>query len=198
MAHFSEQSALLIKGEFDLCLNCHGQGDESRSDSLRNIRQEIEGKEFVHGPLADGECIGCHDPHGSSYSLILRGSYPESFYAPFQPEAYELCFMCHDKELLTLQNVKDQTDFRNGTENLHFLHVARKQKGRTCKSCHSFHASDGEKLINPDGILVGDWKIPIRYKATDTGGSCVPGCHRPMSYDREQPFNNTIKDETEQ
>ncbi len=189
--HFSEHSSLLIKDELDLCLSCHGQDEQGRSGSLRNMRGEIEGKKFLHGPVADGDCIACHDPHGSSYALILKDRYPTSFYMPFKKDAYDLCFGCHDKGLLSQQTTGDQTGFRNGKENLHFLHVVKERKGRTCKACHSVHASDGEKLINPDGIPFGDWKIPIRYTATETGGSCAPGCHRQMYYDREKPVDNT-------
>jgi len=188
--HFSERPSLLNKDGVELCLECHGRDEKGSSDSLRNMRKEIEGKKFLHGPVADGDCIACHDPHGSSYDLILKDRYPTSFYLPFDKDAYDLCFGCHNKGMLTQQKTADQTAFRNGKENLHFLHVVKERKGRTCKACHSVHASDGEKLINPDGIPFGDWKIPIRYTATETGGSCAPGCHRQMYYDREKPVDN--------
>ena len=87
--------------------------------------------------------------------------------------------------------VRNQTGFRNGTDNLHYRHVARKQKGRTCLACHSVHASSGQKLINPEGIPFGQWKIPIRFVATETGGGCVPGCHRSLDYDRKTPVDYT-------
>lgn len=29
--------------------------------------------------------------------------------------------------------------------------------------------------------------IPLRFRRTPTGGSCVSGCHRPLDYDRERP-----------
>jgi len=51
------------------------------------------------------------------------------------------------------------------------------------------HASNGQKLINPEGIPFGKWKIPIRFVATDTGGGCVPGCHRSLDYDRKAPVD---------
>lgn len=185
-AHFSQYPSLLVKEGEDLCFTCHGEDESSRSDALRNIRAEIEGKKVVHEPVAEGECSHCHDPHGSNYAKLLNGAYPQSFYAPYLPDEYDFCFQCHDKELLTAQPVKNQTGFRNGADNLHYRHVAIKQKGRTCQSCHSVHASDGEKLINPEGIPFGKWKIPIRFAATETGGGCVPGCHRSLNYDRNE------------
>jgi len=188
-AHFSQYPALLVKPGADLCLTCHGQDDPGRTDAPPNIRTEIEGKEVVHGPVADGQCGECHDVHGSNFAKLLSGPFPRTFYAPYQPDEYDFCFQCHDKELLTAQPVKDQTDFRNGTDNLHYRHVVRKQKGRTCLACHSVHASNGQKLINPEGIPFGKWKIPIRFVATDTGGGCVPGCHRSLDYDRKTPVD---------
>lgn len=190
-AHFSQYPALLVREGAELCYTCHGQDEPGRSDALPNIRGEIEGKEHVHGPVAEGECAACHDPHGSNHAGLLSGPFPKTFYAPYQPDEYDFCFQCHDKELLTAQPVNEQTGFRNGADNLHYRHVARKQKGRTCLACHSVHASDGQKLINPDGIPFGKWKIPIRFAATETGGGCVPGCHRSLDYDRKEPVDYT-------
>ncbi|MCB2183406.1 MAG: cytochrome c3 family protein [Desulfobulbaceae bacterium] len=193
LAHYSTYSSLLMREGENLCYGCHGEDNSNRSEGLRNIRNDIEDKEVVHGPVADGECIACHDPHGNSYASILKGSYPQSFYAAYEENLYDFCFQCHDKELLTSETATNQTDFRNGDENLHYRHVARAQKGRTCRSCHSVHASNGQKLINPDGIKFGDWKIPIRFETTETGGSCMPGCHRGMSYDRAEYIDNSDK-----
>lgn len=190
-AHFSSYPALLTRTGKEVCLFCHGQDEANRSESLRNIRKEITDKKVVHSPVANGECFDCHSPHGDSYAKLLKGAYPQSFYAPYRPDDYDFCFQCHEKELLVMQPVDEQTGFRNGTDNLHYKHVAREQKGRTCKACHSVHASDGEKLINPGGIPFGNWNIPIRFEVTENGGGCVPGCHRPMGYDRKDPVDNS-------
>lgn len=198
LAHFSQYPKLLLREGQELCFSCHGEVDAKRPEGVRNLRKEIEGKKVVHGPVADGECIECHEPHGGSYAKLLNGPFPQAFYAAFEPDQYDFCFRCHDKQLLTAQPVKDQTGFRNGSDNLHFRHVARKQKGRTCRSCHSLHASDGEKLINPDGIPFGNWNIPIRFEASETGGGCVPGCHRALNYDRKSPVDYTRKEEPKQ
>ena len=34
------------------------------------------------------------------------------------------------------------TGFRDGDVNLHYLHVNREEKGRTCRTCHEMHGSD--------------------------------------------------------
>ena len=195
LAHFSKHPILLIKEGKELCYTCHGEDDSSGSDGLANMRKEIEGKKVVHGPVADGQCVDCHDTHGSSYAKILIGAFPQSFYAPYRPGDYDFCFECHEEKLLTAQSTESHTGFRNGTENLHYRHVAREQKGRACKTCHSVHASDGQKLINPDGIAFGNWKIPIRFETTEAGGGCMPGCHRAMKYDRIEPVDNAAPPE---
>lgn len=40
---------------------------------------------FVHGPLASGGCLVCHDPHGSRYDALLVG------------DSQTFCFRCHDR-----------------------------------------------------------------------------------------------------
>jgi len=41
-------------------------------------------KAYIHGPLASGDCLVCHDPHSSPYKPLLI-SQSDSF-----------CFHCHD------------------------------------------------------------------------------------------------------
>jgi hypothetical protein len=36
----------------------------------------------------------------------------------------------------------------------------------------------------------GKWKIPVAYKKSTDGGTCVVGCHKTKSYDRNQPIIN--------
>ena len=193
-AHFSDYHALLVNEDSALCLSCHGGKQTDTTSSLRNVLEEIEGKKVVHAPLDEEGCGSCHDPHGSSHDKILIGPYPGTVYASYSNDRYDLCFNCHDKELLTSPITSEATAFRNGKVNLHHLHVTIDRKGRTCKACHSSHASDGRKLINPEGIPFGNWKIPIRFETIDTGGSCVPGCHQAMVYDRENAYDNSKKD----
>lgn len=185
--HFSEFPALLIAAEQDVCLSCHGKNDFSKSKPLRNIGAEIKDKPNLHGPLREGKCSGCHNPHGSDYFRLLKGEYPETFYQPYTKDSYRFCLECHDKNMLRFPDTSIYTDFRNGKQNLHFVHVSNKYKGRTCRACHEPHASDAEKLISEEGARFGDWRVPTRFTKTDTGGSCSPGCHRTYEYDRELP-----------
>ena len=71
--------------------------------------------------------------------------------------------------------------------NLHYLHVNRDKKGRTCRACHETHASNAEKHIR-DSVPFGKggWELPIGFEKTASGGSCSPGCHKPIGYDRDR------------
>lgn len=191
--HFSKAKGLLPGDQKSVCLGCHG-ADNLGIPPLRNIKRELEGKKYLHGPIRKDTCGGCHDPHGSDTSRLLTGSYPEAFYAPYKEGAYDLCLQCHDKSLLKYADTTIYTKFRNGKENLHYLHVADKRKGRSCRACHQPHASDGDRLVSKMGGRFGDWMIPLRFEMTPTGGSCAPGCHRPLKYDRDKPEKYTTEE----
>jgi predicted CXXCH cytochrome family protein len=169
-------------------LNCH-VSDNLGTPPLRNIKKDIEGKKYLHGPIAKGTCKACHNPHGSEYFRMLPGPYPTTLYAPYQDGIYGACLKCHEKNLLRFPETSIYTGFRNGKRNLHFVHVANKQKGRTCRICHEPHAGDYPKLIRKEGADFGQWKIPLNFQITATGGSCAPGCHRKFVYDREKPVS---------
>jgi len=192
LPHFSSSEKLLNKKEIDLCLTCHSEKNAISSKSPKDIAIELK-QTFLHGPIAQGQCSVCHDPHGSKFEKLLNGPYPESIYASYAPEIYDLCFSCHDQALLTME-IGKATDFRNGSQNLHYLHAAIPRKGRTCRACHQPHASNGQKLINPTGSFFGEWQMSISFETTGSGGSCMPGCHRKMEYSRDKAVNNSGKE----
>ncbi|PLX46332.1 MAG: cytochrome C, partial [Deltaproteobacteria bacterium] len=70
---------------------------------------------------------------------------------------------------------------------LHYLHVNKDPKGRSCKACHEVHAGNQDKHIRKEVPFGAKWKLPVNYTKTDTGGNCVVGCHKPKDYDRENP-----------
>lgn len=187
LIHFGERKNLLQFSEKDLCLDCHGKDNLSRKDGFKNIKKELENKKHLHGPIKEEKCSVCHDPHGSSNPRLLTGAYPPDFYANYKPGMYGFCLGCHEENLLRFPETTVNTEFRNGNRNLHFVHSARKLKGRTCRTCHEPHASDGDKLITSEGASFGSWKIPIRFVLMETGGSCSPGCHQTKRYDRVHP-----------
>jgi predicted CXXCH cytochrome family protein len=187
--HASREKHLLPQRQDKVCLRCHGQEDTSRSNPLKNISAEIEGKKQVHGPLVEGECSACHQPHGGDNFRLLTKSYPETFYAPYEKGVYDFCLQCHEKNLLRYEETSLYTGFRNGKQNLHYLHVNNQRKGRTCRTCHGPHGSDVSHLLHEAGASFGDWNIPLKFVPNENGGSCTPGCHRQVQYDREQPVD---------
>ena len=168
--HFSERRYLLIDKTDSLCFRCHKDKSVWKSRKVQ------------HGPVVQGNCSACHNPHGSDNAFILRMSFPLKFYASYKKGEYNLCFNCHKEALVTTEKTVRVTNFRNGDTNLHMLHVNQK-KGRTCRACHDVHASDQEDHIR-ENFLFGTATIPIEYFKSETGGKCIPGCHRERAYDR--------------
>jgi predicted CXXCH cytochrome family protein len=65
-------NALVAPGE-QLCFLCHDLGTAKR---------------YVHGPIASGGCLVCHDPHRSQYRHLLVS------------DAVGFCLHCHDRAAL--------------------------------------------------------------------------------------------------
>jgi len=174
--HATKYENVLIKEQTDLCLSCHSNNDALRE--LKIFKADDDSK--IHAPVTDG-CTGCHQPHVSQNSKLLMGSFPDGNYATGETSNYELCFECHDSDLLTLETTEDATNFRDGSRNLHYLHVNR-EKGRTCIDCHNVHVSKQPHLIG-EKVPFGKWKMPIVFEVLeDGGGSCLPGCHKKYEY----------------
>jgi len=183
--HATDVEKLLPDEPMHVCLGCHG-GDAAKAANRLDLRKFLDEHPEHHGPILDGDCTSCHNGHGGPYPKLLDAAYPESFYAPYSEDRYALCFQCHDAAAFASERTESDTGFRDGDRNLHFLHVNRNPKGRSCRACHDPHATRGPKHVR-ESVPFGSWEIPIRFRATETGGSCAPGCHRPYRYDRTLP-----------
>ena len=171
--HGSKGRMLLRKFGSALCFDCH-------DSSLAKGRS-------VHEPVAEGNCDACHQVHGSANPYILFKYFPEELYLPYRSENFALCFSCHNMGLAEEELTEKATGFRNGDRNLHYVHINKTDKGRSCKVCHDPHAAGQQKLITEKVPGFGKWEIPIFYTKTDTGGTCIVGCHKPKTYDRVHP-----------
>jgi predicted CXXCH cytochrome family protein len=174
-AHISQLDALLREPSGDLCYDCHD-----------DLKARVDAAEFRHKPVEDNDCGSCHLPHSSRYADLLLAESPTGGYASYDPARYALCFSCHEEGLAGERYTETLTDFRNGDLNLHYLHVNKEVNGRTCSSCHEAHAGSHPKLIR-DEALYGNWRVPIQFTKTETGGSCSAGCHEEYAYDRVNP-----------
>lgn len=158
----------------DACFKCH-----------KELGKLIHESKYQHGPVRTDDCAQCHQVHGSEHKKLLRSNFTSNYNEDFDITHYDLCFNCHNSKVVTDRN-SIETGFRNGTTNLHFAHVNRKD-GRTCMTCHDIHASNKPKHIRSEIPFKKKFTISINYSKTDTGGGCVVGCHKPREYDRENP-----------
>lgn len=177
--HASANQALLLRAGNEMCLACHP-----------GIGQIIAKARSQHEPVAKGHCWECHAPHASDFPPYLRAHYPTGLYEAYSREQYALCFNCHNPEAFEFDLTSEATGFRNRTQNLHYFHVAQLGKGRACKVCHGIHGADQPRLIQSRSSHFGKWQIPVYFSQTETGGTCVAGCHRPKSYDQMQKVVN--------
>ncbi len=182
-AHMAEDERLLLADGIDVCLKCHDGTITVDQYELAHMGQLLSENPVHHGPIQEKECSGCHKPHGSSYFRLLTDDYPKEFYTSFDKSKYDLCFRCHDSSLVTEQRTTTLTGFRDGDRNLHFVHVNKTPKGRTCRSCHETHASASPKHIRVS-VPFGKWDLPVGFKKSENGGSCDSGCHTSQKYQR--------------
>lgn len=185
--HGANLEHLLIESPMQLCLTCHGKDDVVDHDGkkLVNMKKLLAENPEQHAPVAGEECTICHNPHGAKHFGLLNQEYPAHFYSAYDRQLYGLCFECHDPELAEKAQTKS-TGFRDGTRNLHYVHVNKPARGRTCRACHDVHAAPQKHQIRavvPYGP--NSWPLKLHYEATPTGGSCAKTCHATRSYDRE-------------
>ncbi len=184
--HASGRPKLLRDRQTTLCLSCHNQPVKAEDGRMiPDMTASVSGKHFLHGPVESGDCSACHNVHGSTHTRLLKQDFPTGFYANFDLADYALCFGCHPKDLVISQKTTSLTDFRDGDRNLHFLHVNRDEKGRSCKTCHAIHGSD--LPLHVAAAVPFDnspWLMPIGFERLPDGGKCAPGCHVAMTYHR--------------
>jgi len=108
---FSSQT-YLKKPVPELCYQCHVDYTTSAS--------------YVHGPVAVGRCLFCHNPHKSRIEHLL-----------IEPEP-ELCYLCHDKETVSLIPA----------------HLVKQQFA--CTDCHNAHTSSIKYLLNETSLPVNN------------------------------------------
>lgn len=161
----------------DLCFRCH---DAS-----------VFTGETIHPPVEEGDCGACHPSHGSKFTGLFVEAYPMERYINFSPEAYSLCWECHDGTAMA-DFAGTGTNFRDGGRNLHALHIHdhvtvtgigdRVSPGLTCRNCHNPHATKGPNLIRNSLDCGGVHCLELEYRQIGEGGRCDKGCHSSQSY----------------
>lgn len=182
VAHASERAALIQKDPLDLCINCHAIEIQTETRIIRNIAGLLQNPRTTHAAIELDGCKTCHQPHGSEYAFLLRNRYPSEIYVTPAIDLFALCFDCHDASIYGEENTTTGTFFRQGTRNLHYVHLTGR-KGRSCHICHNAHGTVGAHLVQ-DRFQYGNWTMKIQYIPTKNGGTCFPGCHEKLEYDR--------------
>ncbi len=138
-------------------------------------------------------CTDCHNndtgsqnggpdpagPHGSQYQHLLERNYVTKDDTVYQYSNYELCFKCHDVNVLFNKN---QSGFKE-----HKKHI--QEERAPCSICHNNpHAGNFKHLITFDTTVVSPSNSG-RLEFIDTGykhGKCYLRCHNknhdPKSY----------------
>ena len=183
--HAANVEHLLTRLPFDLCVGCHGKDGIKDQDGkvLTNMKKLLAENPEQHGPVAGKDCSACHSPHGGNNFRLLTKEYPAQFYSPYDPKLYDLCFDCHEASVVKDAKTTTLTKFRNGDQNLHFVHVNKDERGRTCRACHEVHASKQKHQIR-DAVPYGKtgYMLKVNFIQTATGGSCAQTCHLTRSY----------------
>ncbi len=162
----------------DACDNCHESTGASHphADSMGftlmdripalcyYCHEEPEAPDHGHEPFGKGDCMSCHDAHGSSEPALLK--LPEQ----------ELCLSCHNREYATDSSV---------TANIRRLIMGEKVvhsaiPGGGCIVCHQSHGSDYRELL-VDQYPAGDY-VPA---TTENFGLCFL-CHDTDLLDAEE------------
>ncbi|QOY55812.1 hypothetical protein HUE87_06195 [Candidatus Sulfurimonas marisnigri] len=167
----------------DLCLSCHNKPLKRDEDGkmLLNMKEHLDNNSKWHGPIITGNCVGCHNPHGSNNHRMLKGPYPSKSIAKFKPESY-FCFICHDSEKITQASTTTFTNFRRNDKNLHTIHV--KKSSIVCGTCHEFHAVKKQIPLLKEKTTFAGTKFSLNYIKNIDGGSCNPICHNKREYKR--------------
>lgn len=188
--HASNVEKLLTALPFDQCVACHSRDGLKGADGtvLTNFAKLLEANKVHHAPVESKDCSACHKVHGGENFRMLTAEYPDKFYAAYDPKHYALCYGCHNDKVVAEPETTTLTNFRDGSRNLHFVHVNKAERGRTCRACHEVHASPNGHQIR-DAVPYGPkgWMLKVGYKATPTGGTCARTCHDAKGYVNRRP-----------
>lgn len=101
--HDKTKEGGLVTAKIELCFLCH--------------KDFIKGS-FVHGPVAVGECLACHEPHTSRYKSLLKA------------DKNQICSVCHREKRLSIA-----------------LHDKVSERQIYCSDCHDPHYGNASNFM---------------------------------------------------
>lgn len=111
----------------DNCFQCH-----------ENIEKIWFSKKSEHGPVRDGRCNRCHNPHSSDHEFFMR------------KPIWDLCTTCHAEKAtgahVISSFVRNNTHPTKGKPD-----PARPGRELVCSGCHDPHGSEGIFLLRSKG-----------------------------------------------
>ncbi|MBN1359021.1 MAG: hypothetical protein JW993_00435 [Sedimentisphaerales bacterium] len=118
------RKVILVAEPPTLCYTCHTE------------YATLEG--WVHGPVATGDCLFCHEPHKTRNEFLLTSPVPELCYQCHLPEAihaiehhvdssYAHCIDCHDGHASASRSLLNQAFLRQPAGSAFLADVRRRQ-----------------------------------------------------------------------
>ena len=157
----SEGKVKLKSSGSKLCFQCHDQ-----------MQAKLKAKKYLHGPVAGGNCEGCHNPHTSSDSNLLK------------VKSDELCLGCHTEKKAEFDKATVHSPVREGN----------------CLGCHDPHgASNKFYLKNAGSTLCFTCHIDLKMKDTESAhppfklGQCIK-CHNPHASEEKSLLKKPPRD----
>ena len=123
-------------------------------------------------------------PHGSAYPHILERPYLTADRTAESPQAYALCYKCHDRNLFALAPASLPAGTESSRFPSHYSHVVT--YAAPCSACHDAHGVsslsgnrvNNAHLVDFDVNVVSPNRMGIRqYVSSGTGGNCSLSCH---------------------
>ncbi len=187
----------------DLCFGCHDKAPFS--------------KDVKHPPVAEGQCLFCHDVHSADNEKLLQAPMPDlcfnchdetkfnnnAIHPPVQAGQCTGCHNPHSSEYKRLLyddppklcfNCHDKTTYIDDDKTMHHSPVKR----GLCLNCHDPHAAPGERLLRaeiPDICFKCHSKFPEftneRWHPPVKDGMCMM-CHEPHQADYRKLLSSDV------
>jgi predicted CXXCH cytochrome family protein len=128
-SHGSDFAGMLNAPQSELCLDCHEMGDMTVTSAAAGEAAEM----MLHQPVAEGDCGGCHNPHGAMIDGLLTR------------EGAEVCYGCHTQEKISFaQGSVHQPVAEGDCQSCHtphggvFASLRAAEEPALCTKCHDF------------------------------------------------------------